>query len=39
MTATKEQNNALNTGGTRNALQLAEALDAGCFNFTSSIAA
>ena len=39
MTATKEQNDALNTGGTRNALQLAEALDAGCFNFTSSIAA
>ncbi len=39
MTATKKQNDALNTGGTRHALQLAEALDAGCFNFTSSIAA
>src|SRR5688500_13190113 len=39
MTATREQNDALNTGGTGHALELADALDAGCFNFTSSIAA
>jgi NAD(P)-dependent dehydrogenase (short-subunit alcohol dehydrogenase family) len=39
MTATKEQNDALNTGGTTHALELADALDAGCFHFTSSIAA
>ncbi len=39
MTASKKQNDALNTGGTRHAIQLAEALEAGCFNFTSSIAA
>jgi len=39
MTATKEQNDALNTGGTTNALELAAALDAGCFHITSSIAA
>ncbi|HUP99501.1 MAG TPA: SDR family oxidoreductase [Aeromicrobium sp.] len=39
MTATKEQNDALNTGGTTHALELAEALDAGCFHITSSIAA
>jgi NAD(P)-dependent dehydrogenase (short-subunit alcohol dehydrogenase family) len=39
MTATKEQNDALNTGGTAHALELAAALDAGCFHITSSIAA
>jgi NAD(P)-dependent dehydrogenase (short-subunit alcohol dehydrogenase family) len=39
MEATKEQNDALNTGGTIHALQLADALDAGCFHVTSSIAA
>ena len=39
MTATKEQNDALNTGGTAHALQLAEDLDVGCFHITSSIAA
>ena len=39
MTATKEQNDALNTGGTTHALDLAAALDAGCFHITSSIAA
>jgi NAD(P)-dependent dehydrogenase (short-subunit alcohol dehydrogenase family) len=39
MTATKEQNDRLNTGGTANALELADAVDAGCFHVTSSIAA
>ncbi|MFL6091117.1 MAG: SDR family oxidoreductase [Aeromicrobium sp.] len=39
MTATKEQNDALNTGGTAHALELADQLEAGCFHFTSSIAA
>lgn len=39
MTATKEANDRLNTGGTRNALQVAAALDAGCFHQVSSIAA
>jgi NAD(P)-dependent dehydrogenase (short-subunit alcohol dehydrogenase family) len=39
MTATKEQNDALNTGGTEHALQLAEELEVGCFHITSSIAA
>ncbi|HJR90291.1 MAG TPA: SDR family oxidoreductase [Aeromicrobium sp.] len=39
MTATKEQNDALNTGGTANALELAAALDVSCFHITSSIAA
>ena len=39
LTATKEQNDALNTGGTAHALELAAALDAGCFHYTSSIAA
>ncbi|MFZ0142419.1 MAG: SDR family oxidoreductase, partial [Aeromicrobium sp.] len=39
MTATKAANDRLNTGGTRNALQLADALKAGCFHQVSSIAA
>jgi len=39
MTATKEQNDALNTGGTTHALQLAEELGVDCFHVTSSIAA
>ena len=39
MTASKAQNDKLNTGGTKNALQLADALDVGCFHQVSSIAA
>ena len=39
MTATDEQNETLNVGGTRNALELAADLDAGCFHQVSSIAA
>jgi NAD(P)-dependent dehydrogenase (short-subunit alcohol dehydrogenase family) len=39
MTATQEQNDRLNTGGTAHALELADAVDAGCFHVTSSIAA
>ena len=38
MTASTAQNDALNTGGTRHAVQLAEALEAGCFHHVSSIA-
>ncbi len=38
MTASRRQNEELNTGGTTHALELAEALEAGCFHFTSSIA-
>jgi NAD(P)-dependent dehydrogenase (short-subunit alcohol dehydrogenase family) len=39
MTATSELNEQLNVGGTRQALGLAEALDAGVFHQVSSIAA
>src|SRR4051812_11730059 len=39
MTATDEQNETLNVGGTRNALELAADLDAGIFHQVSSIAA
>jgi NAD(P)-dependent dehydrogenase (short-subunit alcohol dehydrogenase family) len=39
MTATKEQNDALNTGGTKHALELANQLEVDCFHVTSSIAA
>ena len=39
MTASDEQNESLNVGGTRNALELAADLDAGCFHQVSSIAA
>ena len=39
MTASDEQNETLNVGGTRNALELAADLDAGVFHHVSSIAA
>ncbi len=39
MTADDETNEQLNVGGTRNALGLAEALQAGCFHQVSSVAA
>ena len=39
MTASDEQNETLNVGGTRNAIELAADLDAGCFHQVSSIAA
>ncbi|WP_207841746.1 SDR family oxidoreductase [Williamsia soli] len=39
MTASDEANEMLNVGGTRAALSLAEALDAGCFHQVSSVAA
>src|SRR3954469_10256167 len=39
MTADEETNEALNVGGTRNALALAEALQVGCFHQVSSVAA
>jgi NAD(P)-dependent dehydrogenase (short-subunit alcohol dehydrogenase family) len=39
MTADDETNEQLNVGGTRNALALAEALEAGCFHHVSSVAA
>jgi NAD(P)-dependent dehydrogenase (short-subunit alcohol dehydrogenase family) len=39
MTADDETNDRLNVGGTRNALALAEALEAGCFHHVSSVAA
>ena len=39
MTADDERNEALNVGGTRNAVALAEALDAGVLHHVSSIAA
>jgi NAD(P)-dependent dehydrogenase (short-subunit alcohol dehydrogenase family) len=39
MTADAEANLALNVGGTRNAIELANALEAGTFHHTSSIAA
>jgi len=38
MTADDDTNEALNVGGTRHALELAEALDAGCFHQVSSVA-
>jgi len=39
MTADDETNEALNVGGTRHALELAEALEVGCFHQVSSVAA
>lgn len=39
MTASDEANEMLNVGGTRAALSLARALDAGCFHQVSSVAA
>jgi thioester reductase-like protein len=39
MTATDEQNERLNNGGTRHAVEVANALEAGCLNHTSSVAA
>jgi NAD(P)-dependent dehydrogenase (short-subunit alcohol dehydrogenase family) len=39
MTASDEQNESMNVGGTRNAIELAADLDAGCFHQVSSIAA
>ena len=39
MTADDATNEAMNVGGTRNALQLADALRAGCFHQVSSVAA
>src|SRR4051794_16664180 len=38
MTADDETNEALNVGGTRHALELAGALEAGCFHQVSSVA-
>jgi NAD(P)-dependent dehydrogenase (short-subunit alcohol dehydrogenase family) len=39
MAADAETNEELNVGGTRHALELAEALEAGCFHQVSSVAA
>jgi NAD(P)-dependent dehydrogenase (short-subunit alcohol dehydrogenase family) len=39
ITADDESNEAMNVGGTRHALELAEALEAGCFHQVSSVAA
>ncbi len=39
MTADDEANEAMNVGGTRHALELAEALQVGCFHQVSSVAA
>jgi thioester reductase-like protein len=39
MTATDEQNERLNNGGTRHAVEVANALEAGVLNHTSSVAA
>ncbi len=39
MTASDEMNEQMNVGGTRNAVQLAGRLEAGCFHQVSSIAA
>jgi NAD(P)-dependent dehydrogenase (short-subunit alcohol dehydrogenase family) len=39
MTADDATNEAMNVGGTRHALELAEALQAGCFHQVSSVAA
>jgi NAD(P)-dependent dehydrogenase (short-subunit alcohol dehydrogenase family) len=38
MTASEASNEELNVGGTRAAVELAEALDAGCFHHVSSVA-
>ncbi len=38
MTASDERNQQLNVGGTRAAVDLAEALEAGCFHHVSSVA-
>jgi NAD(P)-dependent dehydrogenase (short-subunit alcohol dehydrogenase family) len=38
MTADDETNEALNVGGTRHALELADALEVGCFHQVSSVA-
>ncbi len=38
MTASAEQNTALNIGGTAHAVELARALDAGCLHHVSSVA-
>jgi NAD(P)-dependent dehydrogenase (short-subunit alcohol dehydrogenase family) len=38
MTASPERNERLNVGGTRGAVELAEALEAGCFHHVSSVA-
>ncbi len=38
MTATEQRNVAVNVGGTTHALELARALEAGCFHHVSSIA-
>jgi NAD(P)-dependent dehydrogenase (short-subunit alcohol dehydrogenase family) len=38
MTASDEANEKLNNGGTRNAVDLANALEAGCLHHTSSVA-
>jgi thioester reductase-like protein/short-subunit dehydrogenase involved in D-alanine esterification of teichoic acids len=38
LTADEETNQQLNVGGTRSALELAEALGAGCFHHVSSVA-
>ncbi len=39
MTASDEQNELLNNGGTRHAVEVGNALEVGCFNHTSSVAA
>jgi len=39
MTASEERNEQLNNGGTRHAVQVANALQAGCLHHTSSVAA
>jgi thioester reductase-like protein len=39
MTASEERNEELNNGGTRHAVQVANALNAGCLHHTSSVAA
>ena len=39
MTASEERNEQLNNGGTRHAVQVANALRAGCLHHTSSVAA
>jgi len=39
MTADDETNETMNVGGTRNAVQLADALEVGCFHQVSSVAA
>src|SRR3954447_17809716 len=39
MTASDERNEQLNVGGTRNAVEVANALEVGCLHHTSSVAA